>query len=222
MKRNLLTYPTPISFQDSGYPEYFRRHAHTLISLGYAGARLQVGPETLEPDITLKLYECVKSSLDSLDLPEEIANRRYAVKAEDPKSAEGKTKFIDIVVEDPNGRPRNHFTFEAKRLRKKGDFSIAKYCGDDGMMRLVRGTHTFAYPEAAMIGFLQSNDAQYWEKKLKAAFTADGKSGTKKMCTTTSLRRVSVISSFPDEWVSTHTRTGNRNLTIFHIFVDCT
>lgn len=209
------------SFNDSSYSEFFRRDAHFLLALGYREARAKITSETSEPDITIEIARAINIKLSSFDLPEEIYNRYYSVKAEDPLEESGvlneRRIFLDIVIEEGRGRPRARYIFEAKRLRKNG-FPIGRYCDQDGLLRFVLGKYAHLYPEAAMIGCIQSDDQDYWLRELSRKFEQDD---TNTYRVKEALRTHAEIAELPHEWVSVHFRLGRESITLFHIFLDC-
>ena len=210
---NQTTDTSTTNFSNS-YPMFFRRDAHLLLAFGYNKVKSFITNEMQEPEITVKLCREIQNELESFDIPEEIYKRRYAVKAEDPLEETNEPTFLDIVVEETKGRPRARYIFEAKRLKKNG-FPIGEYC-KEGIKRFVQKKYARKYPEAAMVGFMQSDNAEYWSKELKRKFDED----KGEMCIDQSLSRCNIIPELQNEWKSTHFREEIENISLFHIFLE--
>jgi hypothetical protein len=210
---NQTTDTSTTNFSNS-YPTFFRRDAHLLLAFGYNQVKSSITDKMKEPEITIKLCREIQNKLESFDIPEEIYKRRYAVKAEDPLEEANEPTFLDIVVEETKGRPRARYIFEAKRLKKNG-FSIGKYC-KEGIKRFVQKKYARKYPEAAMIGFMQSDNVEYWFGELKRKFDED----KGEMCIDQSLIPCKVIPELQNEWKSTHFREAVENISLFHIFLE--
>jgi hypothetical protein len=215
------------SFLQSGYPDYFRRDVHLLLVFGYNSIRGEINPNTEEPTITVRMTEAINNGLDSIGLlPDRLQKKPYAIFAEsaqietkDAKNIKDKYIYFDVVFLETGGRtfPRRRYTVEAKRLKTNG-FSIGKYCAD-GIMRFVNETYASAYPEAAMIGFFQDKDINYWFGELTRKFKEDKKPNN--MAIELNLEKINVISEISDEWLSVHQRTSGNKIHLFHIFWDC-
>lgn len=206
------------------YPKVFRRHAHILVANGYMAIRSSINKDTEEPTITIRIYQWIKNSLKEYkNLPTVILDCRYNIFAEPPiidkedvKNKKDAYRFLDIVVEDSQFVPRRELIFEAKRLRK-GDFTISKYCSD-GITRFVDSTYGAQSFEAVMLGFWQDATLEHWIKQLTTALKKDAK---KNMKVKKNLRKVKIITGFPDEWMSRHERPLGTDIILFHIFLDC-
>lgn len=205
--------------EQSGYPNYFRRDAHYILAKGYQDVRSKINSETGEVKITVRIYEAIEKRIDSFGFPERIMNRRYAIKAEDPKTYKDSIKRLDIVIQTTEpSQIRTRYIFEAKRL-KKNDFPIGLYCGDDGIMRFVKEMYASDCPEAAMIGFYQDSDVDYWFGELTRKFKENEQDN--KMQVVESLTPFQVISEFPNEWFSLHQRISGNPIILSHIILDC-
>lgn len=205
--------------EQSGYSSYFRRDAHYILANGYQDVRSKINSETGEVKITVQIYEAIEKRFESFGFPEKIMNRRYAIKAEDPKIHKNEIKRLDIVVQTTEpAQKRIKYIFEAKRLKKNG-FPIGLYCGEDGIMRFVEETYASDCPEVAMIGFYQDTDSKYWFKELTRKFKENEKDN--KMQVLEGLTQFQIISEFPNEWVSCHQRVNENPVILFHIFLEC-
>ncbi|PHM10492.1 hypothetical protein [Nostoc sp. 'Peltigera malacea cyanobiont' DB3992] len=97
--------------------------------------------------------------------------------------------------------------------------TIGDYAGEEGLQRFVSGT-TYAaqYPEAAMIGYVQSDNHEYWINELNRKFDADPDNS---LSIRQRLSQVQVIASLLYEWVSQHDRSTGNPITLYHILLDC-
>lgn len=214
------------SFLQSGYPDYFRRDVHILLAFGYEWIRGEINCDTEEPTITVRMVEAINIGLNKIGLlPDRLQRKPYSVfpepaeiKTRDLKNIKDEYIYFDVVFEESTRTiPRRRYTVEAKRLKTNG-FSIGKYC-DDGIMRFVNEVYASAYPEAAMIGFFQDKDVNYWFDELTRKFKEDEKH--KKMSVQLNLTKINVISQISDEWLSIHQRKSGNKIHLFHIFWDC-
>jgi hypothetical protein len=198
------------------YDYGFRRDAHQLLAWGYQDALQQIHCNLMEEEITGLIVEAIEQRLNDPTTPEKFD--RYSVEEEKPISIEGRTgknrRRLDLVVVSGHSRPRPKYIFEAKRLRKNG-YPIGKYVGEDGLQCFSKGVYASQYPEAAMVAYLQSDTASYWEKELKRTINSD------LSCTKQPSVQVSVVESIPDVWVSEHERKQLSSIVIYHIFLDC-
>jgi len=207
------------SFARSSYDYGFRRDAHQLLAWGYQDALPQIHCDLQEEEITGLIVEAMEKRLDSPSTPEKFD--RYSVDEEKPIAVEGrkgkKRRRLDLVVVSGHSRPRPKYIFEAKRLRKNG-YPIGKYVGEDGLQCFVKGVYASEYSEAAMIGYIQSDVASYWESELKRSFDEDLHNN---LCIIRLLQKVQVLSSISDAWFSEHKRTEGSSIAIYHIFFNC-
>ncbi|MDQ3749639.1 MAG: hypothetical protein M3367_11625 [Acidobacteriota bacterium] len=214
------------SFLQSDYPDYFRRDVHTLLAFGYDSIRHEINCDTEEPTITVRMAEAINIGLNTIGhLPDRLQREPYSVfpepaeiKTKDLKNIKDEYIYFDVVFEESTRTiPRRRYTVEAKRLKTNG-FSIGKYC-DDGIMRFVNEVYASAYPEAAMIGFFQDKDVNYWFGELARKFKEDEKH--KKMLVELNLTKINVVSQILNEWFSIHQRKSGNKILLFHIFWDC-
>jgi hypothetical protein len=200
------------------YDYSFRRDAHQLLAWGYQDALQQINGNLEEEEITGLIVEAMREKLKDTTIPERFYDR-YSVGEEKPLAVDGRTgkrRFkLDIVIESNVPRKlRPEYIFEAKRLRKNG-YPIGKYLGKDGLQCFVKGVYASQYSEAAMVAYIQSDTASYWEKELKRSVKDD------LSCTKQPSVQVSVVESIPDVWASEHERKQLSSIIIYHIFLDC-
>lgn len=203
------------------YEQAFTRRAHQLLFWGYQQARNRFNEGIEEDDISQYIFEKIVDILEWSDkLPEEY--HRFDVHNEAPSRDGGRTgrrrKKIDILLVDCNTRqPRYKLCCEAKRLSTSGGFNIKKYT-DDGMMRFIREEYAAEYSFASMLGYIQTNDANYWYSELKKRL-ADLESTDIQV--TTPLTECQIITDIPQEWKSEHGRITRSSILLYHIFFDC-
>ncbi len=123
-------------------------------------------------------------------------------------------KRIDIEVES-HGKSRPVFSVEAKCLRQ-WTHTIGLYTGEDGMMCFVKGAYAGSEPEAAMLGYLQTNNDIYWLAELRRKVGED-----KDELGLIEDLAPSATPAFECEHTSTHIRQSGVTIRIHHIFVDC-
>ena len=207
------------SFARSSYDYGFRRGAHQLLAWGYQDALPELHCNLQEEEITGLIVEAIEKRLDNSSTPEKFD--RYSVDEEKPISVEGrkgkKRRRLDLVVVSGHTRPRPKYIFEAKRLRKNS-YPIGKYVGEDGLQCFVKGVYASQYPEAAMVGYVQSDTASYWESELKRSFDGDPNNDLRIIQL---LQKVQVLSSMLNVWVSEHERVTGSSIATYHIFLNC-
>lgn len=189
-----------------------------MLAWGYEDARFKIRATQEEEEITGFIWEAIKARLDDPTTP--LKFKHYDIHEEERVRYSQRTgkrrQRLDIVATCSFKLPRPEFVFEAKVLSKNG-FPIGKYTGDDGMLCYLRSDYAAKHPAAAMIGYIQSDTPKRWLTELKRKFYSDeGSLNIQKH-----LRKVNVLKSLPDEWVSTHGRQDNAPIEIFHIFLDC-
>jgi hypothetical protein len=207
------------SFARSSYDYGFRRDAHQLLAWGYQDALAKIHCDLQEEEITGLIAEAMEKRLDNPSTPEKFD--RYSIDEEKPIAVEGrkgkKRRRLDLVVVSGHSRPRPKYIFEAKRLRKNS-YPIGKYIGEDGLQCFVKEVYASQYPEAAMVGYIQSDAVSYWESELKRSFDGDLNNDLRIIQL---LQKVQVLSSMPDVWVSEHERITGSAIAVYHIFLNC-
>jgi hypothetical protein len=200
----------------NAYDYGFRRDAHQLLAWGHQDSLSQIHCDLMEEEITGLIVEAIEQRFNDPATPERFD--RYSVTEEKPISVEGRTgknrRRLDLVVVSGYNRPRPKYIFEAKRLRKNG-YPIGKYIGEDGLQCFSKGVYASQYPEAAMVAYIQSDTASYWEKELKRSVKGDCS------CTKQPSEKVPLVESIPDVWISEHQREQNISIIVYHIFLNC-
>lgn len=201
------------------YDYGFRRDAHQLLAWGYQDALVQIHCNLIEEEITGLIVEAIENRLDDPLTPERF--ERYSIAEEKPITVEGrkgkKRRRLDLVVASGHSRPRPKYIFEAKRLRKNS-FPIGRYIGEAGLQCFIKEIYAAKYPEAAMVAYIQSDAATYWEEELKSRFDKDSNN---ELLIIQELKSIQILESLPNVWMSGHKRINNNPIIVYHIFLDC-
>jgi len=202
------------------YSKRFREDAHQLLAWGYAGAVARIKPDHEETVITCFITDAIELRLNASFAVTPRRFSRYSVKTDNPVQGEGREgkarRRLDIFIELTTQRPRPRYIFEAKRL-SSGNHPITNYTDGDGLLRFAESTYASDCPEAALVGYVQSDDLAYWEKKLKNRMDLR----RRELHVKRKLSKCMVLSSLPNEWTSTHARLGSGSIILYHIFLDC-
>jgi len=197
----------------------FRIHVHQLIAWGFhEGCCGLCLDDELEPSISGFISEAV---WDHLKTGDPAWCQHYFIKDDPPERTPGRSgrsrRRSDIIVQ-ANFPGRPEYVFEAKRL-KKGGWGVDKYIGCEGMGRFLDGAYASRYPEAAMLGYVQSDSPGFWQVKVKEAIDNTASS----LFLRCPQYDEKIIDDFPLEWVSGHNRPAlGRPIDIYHILLDCT
>ncbi len=211
--------PDPSIFQP--WKVAFRKNAHTLINVGYSACHTKIANDKHEEEHITEFIVCgIKNWMRAPDHPS--WSKYYSVHEEAPvsdKGSHGKSRpRTDIFIELGSHPQRPEYVFEAKRLRTNG-YGAGKYTGEGGMGCFTEGIYAEGYNEAAMLGYVQSDTLSEWKKRVMKSVTENAVS---LYLQSTQYDEV-VISDFPLEWVSEHTRTKaiGKPIRIYHVLLDC-
>ena len=123
--------------------------------------------DTAEEDITGELTGYANDYINSLSSPE--WTKHYYVHEELRESIRGRKgkhrQRIDIACILTGRKPQKFMRFEAKRLRKPG-FTVGKYLGKTGLGEFIVGNYAADDDTAGMLGYVQSDDCDYWATKI--------------------------------------------------------
>jgi len=123
--------------------------------------------DTAEEDITGELREYTQNYIDSQSSPD--WTKHFCVVEELRENAHGKKgkhrQRVDIACILTGRKPQEFLRFEAKRLRKPG-FTVGKYLGKEGLGEFIAGNYAAGDDTAGMLGYVQSDDCDYWAKKI--------------------------------------------------------
>ena len=198
--------------------------AHELLWWGYEAARPHLHQNQDEESITTDIFVGMQNKLNEPDL--DLSYNRYEPHKEwhvVKGVRTGKScKRIDVVVRFTEPRPRQKFCFEAKRLKTNGH-GIGDYIGAEGMGCYLNEDYAEDDPEAAMVGYIQSDDSARWFSELQKRYKRDNGNGLQ--CVSPSavaLQPIRMHSNITEEWQSEHTRPTRGNIVLYHIFLDCT
>jgi len=209
------------SSDSSDYEVAFHRYALFLIIAGHK--RLTENTVDYsnkeEPIITGELVRCANEYIDSTSSP--AWTNLYDVKDESPENTKerlGKDrKKVDIVCTRTGTRPRSRIKFEAKRLKRPG-FPVGKYVGRTGLGEFISGDYAPQCNTAGMLGYIQSDNCDYWAKQIPDALnkkkkevhlTKDGQ--WQKAC----------LENVNDCYKTRHNRpTVKRELLVYHLLLD--
>jgi hypothetical protein len=168
-----------------------------------------------EPSITGKLVVSMDTVIDD---PKSKGWVKHLHVKDDPPVNDGnrtgkRRKRIDIEVVSAERMPRNHFSFEAKRLGKNNP--ISDYLGPDGLGRFLGGEYAANENDAGMLGYLQSATPADWASGLAAELTDSAKEYA--VCASFGWKE-HVFSRGPEHTFHTrHARKGlGRDLNIYH------
>lgn len=220
-----MTLPTPTPSLNSrifqSFDSSFRDHVHQLIEWGFHDARPRIANNNEdEPKITSYIAEAIQDKIDYTNGIPWISDysAQDGSKAR-KRGAAGNTKPMpDITIELCGTGPHPKYLFEAKRLRTPG-FAVGKYVENGGLDCFTTGLYGVEYPEAGMLGYVQSHSIPHWKALVQDAIN---QKATKLELIPSQYDYKSKF-SFPEEWISEHKRTfQGRPITIYHILLDCT
>lgn len=211
--------PRPDSAFFGSFSPAFRMHAHQLLAWGYQDAvqRIRVEDDE-EPSITGFIASAIEERFRAWDCPSWFRSiDALDERPQDMKGTAGKSRPRTDLVVRGTGRGRPEYVFEAKRL-SRGRREASEYVGSKGMGCFVSGYRASRYNEAGMLGYVQSDSLMYWRSEVcrKVNEIRDV------LELTCDQWDVSVMSSFPVEWVSEHGRASvGRRIRVYHILLDC-
>ncbi len=201
------------------YWSAYRGHIHTLLAWGYNDSKNRVQIRHNETDITGFIAEAIQNRLDDPDSP--LWCDQIGLKDDPPVPGGGRTGRKrwrpDLIFESVEKRPRPRYHFEAKRLRKQQ--SIHEYLGEDGLLCFINGRYADGSSEAGMLGYVQSNDVDAWVKKLQLAIDQDYQDKNMLLLLPPQ-RTITIVDTFPHEWLSIHGRYTLKNIFIHHLLFD--
>ena len=209
------------------YLSVLREDAHLLLAWGYADVRSEIPSARDEYDITGLLADAMEARINDPKTPERFS--LYSVHNERPISVGGERgkgrPKLDIEIERCGIRPRQSYTFEAKRLRDDAKASpsdsVAHYLGDDGVCRFVTGRYAPEALESVMLGLIQAHTAEFWFARMQQAFEDDSASGDSRFSMVEGFEQCSVIPELPDEASTVHRRVNGSIFRLLHLLIGC-
>ncbi len=172
-----------------------------------------------EPSITGELVRCANEYIDSTSSPDWA--ELYDVRDESPENTNEKLgkyrQRVDIVCTRTGTKPRSRIKLEAKRLKIPG-FPVGEYVGKTGLGEFISGNYAPECDAAGMLGYIQSDDCDYWaeqipdalnEKKKEVQLTKDGQ------------WQKASLENIDDCYKTRHNRsTVKRELLVYHLLLD--
>ncbi len=198
------------------YQEFFREQVHYLLSQGYQLCRPTLQSSQEEEEISDFLCRGIQQFIEAFSSPDWCC--WYCIRNEQPESDNKETgkrrKRKDIVFEFTDTKPRLWYIFEAKRLSTKhGSNQYFK----EGLNRFVKEQYARLYPEAGMLGYVQDGTVPHWKAELMEWLNIHAPELSHVSTQSTDI----VITDFPSEWSSQHSRISGSLITIFHVLIDC-
>ncbi len=174
---------------------------------------------TAEEDITGDLTKYTDEYINSLSSPD--WTEHFYVQEELRENTNRKKgkhrKRVDVVCVLTGRKPQERMKFEAKRLKKPG-FPVGEYVGKTGLGEFISGNYAPECDTAGMLGYIQSDDCDYWaeqipdalnEKKKEVQLTKDG------------LWQKANLKNVNDCYKTWHNRpTVKRELLVYHLLLD--
>lgn len=192
-----------------------------LVAWGYQRKRKEICQRHKEEDITGLIRRGFNETLDELDDDFFPRFRLYSAHNEDPVDDHGtagkERPRVDVLIECSGSRPRKRYRLEAKRCARKkykSKYNIDWYA--QGINAFLTGLYATDAPEGALLGLMQSDDAEYWKKELSAKLKNDAL-----LCCQSLF---SEVASTPDplEIISSaHRRSDGSAIDLYHVFLDC-
>ncbi len=157
----------------AAYALAFRRDVHQLIAWGHSDSRHLISANSDETEITGYIKEAISRRLDDPSTPESFS--RYEVHDDPPLPTEGRTgrrrRRADLQVTMIGSKPRPKYIWETKRFLKTN--SHETYIGCDGILRFITNAYAANYPEAGMLGYIQTQNVTKWENSLIEILATD-------------------------------------------------
>lgn len=155
----------------SDYRRVFIVRVHQLIKMGYDRMTPADYQAEEEPAITGALVEAICEVFD--ETPEEWVD--FFTVHDDPPvndgTRRGKRRFrLDIKIVSAEMRPRQVFSFEAKRLDES--HSVSAYLGVDGLGCFLQAKYARTEDDGGMLGYTQSGDLDTWAVRIDQALAA--------------------------------------------------
>lgn len=167
LSRQRTLKPVPAIFADE-YWQAFRKNVFILLWKGYSRLDHNHWTTAEEESITGELVRHIEDTLDDPEGPDWFC--QYTIHEEchvhHPNKLGKHRRRLDIRFQHNQAIPRVHYEFEAKRLCKNKKKDVSGYLGEDGLELFLSGEYGRRWPEAGMIGYVQSNHPGYWAEKL--------------------------------------------------------
>jgi hypothetical protein len=150
------------------YTSQLRKHALSLLWLGYKRLKPTTFAKSEEDDITGELTKEMNNVLEDYNSPRWVEH--YSVPEQvrvNVRILRGKSRpLIDVKIVRHKRGKRPHLPFEAKRLGRGS--SAGDYLGLEGLGAFLDGTYPTTHSEAGMLGYIQENSESDWAIKISA------------------------------------------------------
>lgn len=189
-----------------------REHALALVWLGYQRMKADDFALAEEDAITGELVKEMKSAIEDADAPE--WSEHYSVSEQVRSDAKGKLgkrrPIVDVELERHTRGPRPRLRFEAKRLGKNS--GVRDYVGSEGLGAFLDGYYSRTHNEAGMLGYIQTQTADYWAGKLGAVLIAPAY----KITAGGDWKHLRIVAASPYTYQTVHSDHEGVLLYIFH------
>ncbi len=201
------------------YQKAFRRKIFKLLNMGYNRLDAVSLKDSEEEDITGEIVKEIKEILEDRESPPWV--RFFAVHEElrinKPDRKGKRRKRVDIEFEWVCHGSRQHYPFEAKRLRANSH-PIGEYLGPAGLGEFLSGNYARDRIEAGMIGYIQSDTPESWAAKIQKKFEREPESI--QACPDGDWTNITIIKGLRHCFRSKHHRTRlDRPIALYHIFL---
>ena len=171
-----------------------------------------------EPNITGEIIRYTREYIEAPDACEWAY--QYAVHEDPPENDAirmGKyRKKVDIIVERVQKGRHPRMRFEAKRLKRPG-FPASEYVGGKGLGEYIAGNYAAGDDTACMLGYVQSDDCDYWAQKI----SDDLRKKKKEVCMVKGSHwKKAQLDNIDQCYKTRHNRpTVKRELLVFHLLL---
>lgn len=201
------------------YQKAFRKKIFQLLNMGYNRLDAASLKDSEEEDITGEIVREINEILEDRESPTWVGS--FAVHEElriNKQDRKGKRrKRVDIEFEWVCHGPRQHYPFEAKRLRVNSH-PVGEYLGPSGLGEFLSGNYAHDRIEAGMIGYVQSDTPESWAAKMQTKFEKEPE--MIQTCSDGDWTNSTVIDGLRHCFRSKHHRpTLDRPITLYHIFL---
>ena len=154
----------------------FRKHAFTLIKLGYDQLNVNSLREAEETDITGELARSMEDVIQDRNAPKWTTF--FSIYDDPPVNVPGRKgkrrPRLDLRIERTSQGRRPSYQFEAKRLGRNN--TAGKYAGSDGLGMFTAGIYSRACHEVGMLGYIQQDTVENWADKISKKLLQGGES----------------------------------------------
>ncbi len=208
------------SANETEYRRQFVRRSHELLLLGYRHLNPREQASEEEETITGRLLAGMERVCD--DPPAEIEewvdfyHAKEEVRVHSDTRTGKRRKRVDIRVDSAVCRPRNRFSFEAKRLGP--GHGVAAYLGDEGLGCFIYGEYGRDADDGGMIGYVQAGSESTWATRITDGVAARAA----ELQALEAVASLNLVDSFAFTLHSCHARPQvGRAIEVFHTLLRC-